>query len=147
MLKMIKQKKGSLFGWEELIFIFFTLAVFFMLILFVRGASQLDFIVEEKMAKEIALVINQASVGSSAKFDVSELYRRAEKNDFKTEKFVVIRDNNVNVQVSGFAGYYYPYFRNFAIEDAISKEIDEKGKERVYLNLYFAEEKGGVEDG
>ncbi len=110
----MKSKKGNLIVSDV---IFLILAVMFIVLLFVFVARQSSnvFLIEQKTAKEVALIIDSAKHGMEIKVLLDGNFIDKAK-EFR-EKPIVIDNVNKNVIVKlndkpGYSGYRYGFFNN-----------------------------------
>jgi hypothetical protein len=129
-------KKGADFLFDQIIFIIIILAFSVIMIVFVVRFGNQATIKEQIYAKQVALAIDKARVGTEIKMDISEFYNLAQKNKFNG-KIIDIDNKNKKVMVflSSGEGYSYNYFSG----GQVSWNIDnsKKGEEKL---IFFVSE-------
>ena len=107
-------KKGSTLLIENIIFIIINLAFIIILIIFLTSKSGSAAVLEEKYAKEIALILDSAKPGMMISLDMTDAINVAQQNLGKgnTNNIVTITGNMVNVKLSQNGGYSYSFFNN-----------------------------------
>ncbi len=102
-------KKGNLLT-ENVVFI--VLNVVFILVLVVFLASKMDNSadMEERYAKQIALLVDAAKSGEVIEIDMADAVEEAEKNKIDNKDIVKINGNEVLVKLSDGNGYSYSFF-------------------------------------
>jgi len=143
-------KRGNILS-ENIIFIVLNLIFLAILFLFVFSKMGSAALLEEKYAKEIALLIDSTADNSALKLDVTEAYEIAKKNNIPKEEMIVISDKEVILKLSGEKGYAYPYFHKVSIDKigGISYEDkkEDSGNERVFVNIILGNAGGENENG
>lgn len=128
-------KKADNILMENVIF-FIIIAVFFaVMFLFVARAGSQATIVEQIYAKQIALAIDKAKIGTLVELDVSKLYEVARKNNIgKQEMLKIDSDNNkVQVRLVEGKGYEFGFFNSANINWNLKDE--EKGFETLHIEV------------
>jgi len=114
-------KKGIVLV-ENVIFVVLTLVVFAILIVFVSVQGNSAAIQEEKLCKQIVLLIDAAQSGTLIELDISKKLNIARKNNINKRDFVGIdNDNNlviVKLRQDGF--YDYAFFNDLDISYSIN---------------------------
>jgi len=110
---MIKNKRGE----EELltenvIFIMLNLAFLAIMIAFLFLKSGSAAPMEEKYAKEIALMIDAARPGMEISFDMKDAVEKAQKEKWDFNKIVFFRENIVTVKLRDDGAYSYSFFND-----------------------------------
>jgi uncharacterized protein (UPF0333 family) len=108
-MRMIN-KRGEILH-EALIFVVLVVTFLSATYVFAARAGTGANIVEQTHAKQIALIIDQAKKGTFLDIDISELNRKARKNDY-FENVVEIDNGNkrVIVKIAHGKGYSFEYF-------------------------------------
>lgn len=114
------KKRGQILA-SNLIFIGLNLIFLTLLVLFVVNRTGTDSSVEEKYAKQIALMIDAAEPGMVIKLNMEEPIKRAEKNNYDVSKIVTIFGNSVIVKIRNNKGYDYSFFND--VEVSTFKEL------------------------
>ncbi len=105
-----KNRRGQILA-SNLIFIALNLIFLTLLVLFVVNRTGTDASVEEKYAKQIALMIDAAKPGMKIHLNMEEAIERAEKNGF-ANKIVLVKGNVVTVKLREKGGYSYSFFND-----------------------------------
>lgn len=109
---MIKGKKGENILTENLIFIVLNLIFISILLVFLVSRTGDAAVLEEKYAKQIAMMIDSARPIMEIKLEMEDAFEEANKNGVKGE-FVSIDKNVVNVNLrSDGKGYSYSFFND-----------------------------------
>lgn len=97
--------------------IFIILNVVFLIILFTFLYMQIGNAgdLEERYAKEIALLIDAGRSGMYIELDMSDAFVKAKKEKYKGN-IVTINENEVRVQLRDNGGYTYSFFNDVLIE-------------------------------
>ncbi len=109
-------KKGNILI-ENVIFIVLTLFFLTILILFVVSKMGSAAVLEEKYAKQIALIIDSSKPDMIMVLTMEDVFEKAEKENFDFSKVVSIQENVVNVKLREGAGYSYSFFNNIEIDN------------------------------
>jgi len=114
---MIKRldKRGNNVLTENLLFIILNFVFLTILIIFLVSKVGNVAVLEEKYAKQIAMVIDSAKSTMEINIDMEDAFKEADKNGLKGKEFVFINNNenivNVNLREGG-KGYSYSFFNN-----------------------------------
>jgi hypothetical protein len=100
----MRNKRGSNLLTENVIFIILNLVFF-------ASAA----LTEEKMAKQIALIIDSAKPDMVIKMNVENAFAEAKKNSY-TGNIIFIQGNTVTVKLSDKSGYSYSFFNNVDVK-------------------------------
>src|SRR3972149_6928886 len=112
----IRDKKGNILT-ENIIFIVLNLAFITILFLFLFTRAGSTAILEEKYAKEIALLIDAAEPVMTIDLDMSDAIKKAQKENFPLSEIVEIDGNLVTVRLKKESrGYSYSFFNDVAAE-------------------------------
>ncbi len=106
-----KSKKANLLT-ENVIFIVLNLVFLAILVVFILRASNDASILEEKYAKQIALMLDTAKPGMEIGIELSDAIKKAEKEEWPVEKIVSVSGNLVSVKLSEDGGYSYSFFND-----------------------------------
>jgi urate oxidase len=106
-------KKGQILT-ENIIFIVLNLIFLSILVLFVYSKSGGEAVLEEKYAKQIALVIDSAKPSMKIHLNMEDAYKKAESNGFDNRSVVSVdsQNNIVNVKLRNGNGYSYNFFND-----------------------------------
>ncbi len=116
-----KGNRGQILA-ENTIFISLNLIFLTILVLFVVSRTGTDASVEEKYAKQIALMIDAAESGMVIRLNMEDLIKRGGENNWN--KIVSIKGNNVTVKLREKGGFTYSFFND--VEVTADKTLDEK---------------------
>jgi hypothetical protein len=109
-------KRGELTLLQEyLIFILVNLLFFAVFALFIYSKSNGANVLEEKYAKNIALLIDASIPIMKMKLNMEDAFDVAEKNKVSRDEIVKISGNQVIVNLGSSKGYSYRFFNNFAV--------------------------------
>ena len=108
---------------NNVIVIVVTVVFFVFLFLFVARAGSQVTIAEQIYAKQIALLIDNAKVGTIIDLDVSELKKIGEDNKILLENAIMInnKDGNVRIALSSKGGYEFEFFNANDVSWSIDK--------------------------
>jgi len=109
---MIKKrvKKGQILT-ENVIFIILNLIFLTILVLFIYSKSGGEAVLEEKYAKQIALIIDGARPGMTIVLNMEDAIAKA-NDKFDLTKVVSISGNTVTVKLREKGGYSYEFFND-----------------------------------
>jgi len=108
------------------IFIVLNVVVFFGLLFFVSFAGDRGFVYEQKYAKQIALLIDNAKPEMVILLNVGDIVEIAEKNNmFLGDVISLDKDENlVKVSLGGSKrGYGYQYFSDYDVDLKLNGEM------------------------
>ncbi len=107
----MKNKRGEILV-ENVIFIVLNLIFLTILILFLFSKMGSAAVLEEKYAKQIALIIDSSKPKMEIHLNMEDAIKKADKNKFG-EPIVKITDNIVTVKLREEGkGYSYSFFNN-----------------------------------
>ncbi len=106
----MKNKRGVILA-ENIIFIVLNLVFLTILILFLFLKMGDVSVLEEKYAKQIALIIDSAKPVMEIKLNMKDAIEKAEKEKWEG-RMVVIQDNIVTVKLREKGGYSYSFFND-----------------------------------
>lgn len=133
MRKIIGKRGDIIIG--DVIFLVLNLIFLSILIIFVISKTNDASLLEEKYAKEIALIIDSAKPGMEIHLNMHDAIKKAEKNDVNINKILEIKENIVYVKLKEKGDYSYSFFNNVSITKPYS---DINNKEEY---IFFIEEK------
>jgi hypothetical protein len=107
----MKNKKGNILT-ENLIFIILNIAFIAIILLFIFSQMESAAVLEERYAKQIALMVDEAKPGMVITLDMGKAIRKAESEKWPTDSIVSIKDNVVRVQLREKGGYSYSFFND-----------------------------------
>lgn len=104
--------------YENIIFLVLNLVFFAVLLFFIIHSAGGKAVVQEKYAKQIALLIDEAKPGTKIWLDMEDAQKIAEKNNFDKNNIVRIDDENKKVIVSleKGGGYSYSFFNDVEVD-------------------------------
>jgi len=122
-MKKLNKKANLLL--ENIIFIVLNLVFLTILILFIYSKSGGVALMEEKYAKQIALIIDSAKPTMTIVINMSDALKEAEKEGYLGEgaskeerkKVVSINENIVTVKLREGNGYSYSFFNDVETEN------------------------------
>ena len=133
-------KRGTILV-ENIIFISLNLVFLAIVFLFLFSKMGGAAVLEEKYAKEIALIIDSAKPGMKISLNMKDAVEKASDENYKG-KVVSIQDNIVTVQLKEKGGYSYSFFN-----DVDFNQLYHYSDEGNILNLEIIEKQNkGVED-
>ena len=126
-----RNRKGNLLT-ENIIFIILNLVFLSILILFLFSRTGDAAGMEERYAKQIALILDSAKPGMQISLDMEDAIEKArnELGEENIENIVAIQDNVVNVRISEGAGYSYSFFNDIELS---SYYLDEMNNQYVFF--------------
>jgi len=106
------QKRGNLLT-ENIIFIILNLVFVTILVLFIFSRMSNENNLEQKYAKQIALIIDEAQPVMEIHLNMKDAVEMAGKNKISPDKIVQVSGNFVNVKLNPDGnGYGYSFFNN-----------------------------------
>ncbi|MEK6760333.1 MAG: hypothetical protein AABX93_00230 [Nanoarchaeota archaeon] len=120
----MKDKRGNLLT-ENIIFIILTLIFFSILILFISSRTGGASLMEEELAKQIALVIDSSKPRTIVKINVEDALAKAKKENYQ-KSIISVTGNTITVKLREKGGYSYSFFNNVDVSifpDTSSLEI------------------------
>jgi len=106
------QKRGNILT-ENIIFIILNLVFVVILVLFIFSKMSSESVIEEKYAKQIALIVDEAKPVMEIHLNMQDAVEKAKKNKISPENIVSISENVVNVKINSRGeGYSYSFFNN-----------------------------------
>jgi len=110
---MVNGKKANILT-ENIIFIILNLVFLTILVLFVFSKAGGVAVLEEKYAKQIALIIDSAKPVMTIKLNMQDALEKKDKGF--NEKIVLIKDNIVTVKLREKGGYSYSFFNDVKVD-------------------------------
>mgnify|MGYP001565703767 FL=1 len=115
---------------ENVIFIILNIVFIVILFLFLFMKTGSAAVLEEKYAKQIALIIDSAEPGMVIYIDMEDAIKIAQKEGRDLNKDVVVIDGNiVKIQLREKGGYVYSYFNN--VEASVN--FDSESRQKYFL--------------
>ena len=127
----MKNKKATLLV-ENIIFIVLNLLFLTILIIFIVSKVGGAAVLEEKYAKQIALIIDSAKPGMEIHLNMEDAIEKA-KDENWDEKIVSIDGNIVTVRLREKGGYSYSFFNNV---DAGNPYLDTTNNKEYVFFIY-----------
>jgi hypothetical protein len=112
LLHGLKMKKQASILTENIVFIILNLTFLVILAVFLFAKSSDAALLEEKYAKQIALMIDASRENMEIGIAMEDAIKKAEKNEFPLSNVVVIDGNRVSVQLREKGGYTYSFFND-----------------------------------
>ncbi len=109
-MRMIN-KRGNILT-ENIIFIILNLIFLSILIIFLFSKMGSAAILEEKYAKQIALIIDSAKPGMTIHLNMKDAIKIANKENRDLNNVVSIQDNVIHVQLREKGGHSYSFFND-----------------------------------
>lgn len=119
-----KNKRGNLLT-ENIIFIILNILFLIILSLFITSKVENAALLEEKYAKEIALMIDSSEPIMSIKINMEDAIKIAEKENIDLDRIVLIEGNNVVVRLREKGGYSYSFFNDVTVHTSLDYETKE----------------------
>lgn len=116
----MKSKRGEEILWPNIAFLILNVLFYGMLFAFVANSSDMNSNYEKAYARQIGLMIDQASPGAKISLDITNLLARRAKN--MNIDSVVTFDNvkkEITVKLGTSQGYGFSYFTNANIKTQI----------------------------
>ncbi len=128
-----KNKKGSSVLVENVVFIILNVVFLSILILFITNQSSSGRVLEERYAKEIALITDYAKPEMIIKLDMRKGLKVTDKNSFNFENALFVEGNIIFVKFSEGGGYSYSFFNSIKLNDP----YPETNANSEYTGFYF----------
>jgi hypothetical protein len=114
-MRRIISKKGNILT-ENIIFIILNLVFLSILIIFLFSKMGGAAVLEEKYAKQIALILDSAEPGMTIYLNMEDAIKIAKKENRDLDNVISIQNNVVSVQLREKGGYSYSFF-NDVVDD------------------------------
>ena len=111
---MKKNRKANILT-ENIIFIVLNLVFLSILILFLFSKIGSAAVLEEKYAKQIALIVDSAKPGMIIHLNMEDAIETALDEGRNIKEIVLIHDNIITVQLREKAGYSYSFFNDVQV--------------------------------
>ena len=129
-------KRGNILT-ENVIFILLNVVFLIIIFLFVFSKMSNSAGLEERYAKQIALMIDAAKPGMEIHLKMDDAIHDAQDSGFDLNKVVTISDNVVNVKVNEKSkGASYSFFNNVKVNALYSPKL-EKDKKVIPAKYVF----------
>lgn len=121
----MKKNKKAKIVMETLIFLVLNLVFFVVLLTFAYSSGNREFVYEQTLAKEIALIIDNAEPTTIVSLDITKYVEIAEKNKQPIENIVKLNkeENSVEVNLKKKGGYSYQYFSDSEVSVETEKNL------------------------
>ena len=95
------------------------------MLIFVYSSGNREFVYEQTLAKEAALIIDNAKPTTIISLDITEFVEIAEKNKQPIENIVKLnkKENRVEVNLKKKGGYSYQYFSDYEVSVKTEKNL------------------------
>ncbi len=107
----IKNKRGNILT-QNIIFIILNLVFLSILVVFLFTKMAGAAVLEEKYAKQIALILDSAEEGMAINLTMEDAIRVANKENQDLNKIIIVQDNIVTVKLREKGGYSYSFFND-----------------------------------
>jgi hypothetical protein len=120
----MKSKKANLLT-ENLVFIILNVSFFVILLVFVYIQSSSIHLDEERIAKQITLIIDSAREDTLVKINFGDFLKRVEKNGVSSINAIKIDNDKNLVIVKGDKNSFYEYafFNNLSVEYKLENKV------------------------
>jgi hypothetical protein len=127
------KKRGQILV-ENVVFIILNLIFLTILILFIYSKSGSEALLEEKYAKQIALIIDSAKPQMEIHLSMEDAIKKAKEKwgEDKISKIVSISGNTVTVKLREKGGNSYSFFNEVKLENIYPIDMDGDGKNDGY---------------
>jgi hypothetical protein len=125
---LLKNRKGTTLLIENIVFIILNLVFIAILIFFLVSKSGGAAVLEEKYAKEIALVLDSAKPGMMITLGVGDAIKSGKSGlgENNIDNIISINKNVVTVKLRENGGYSYSFFNNISITNSYLNKADEQ---------------------
>ena len=114
-MRRLINKKGNILT-QNIIFIVLNLVFLSILIIFLFSKMGTAAILEEKYAKQIALILDSAEPGMTIHLNMGDAIKIAKKENRDLNNIISIQNNVVNVQLREKGSYSYSFFNDIVNE-------------------------------
>jgi hypothetical protein len=123
------KKRGQILV-ENVVFIILNLVFLTILILFIYSKSGSEALLEEKYAKQIALIIDSAKPQMEIHLNMEDAIEKANANHWDVNKIVSISGNIVTVKLREKGDNSYSFFNDVELENVYPVDINTKDKKK-----------------
>jgi len=117
------KKKGNILT-ENIIFIILNLVFLTILVLFLFSKVGSAAVLEEKYAKQIALIIDSSKPEMRINLNMEDAIEKAKDEGWQENQIVSIIDNRVTVKLSEKGGYSYSFFNDVGAQANFDSSIE-----------------------
>ena len=110
-MRKLINKKGNILT-QNIIFIILNLVFLSILVIFLFSKTGAAAVLEEKYAKQIALILDSAEPGMTISLDMKNAIKIANKENIDINKIVSVQNNIVTVKLREKGGYDYSFFND-----------------------------------
>jgi len=120
-----KNKRANILA-ENIIFIVLNVLFLTILILFLFSKTGSAAVLEEKYAKQIALLIDSAKPGMTIHLNMEDAIEEADKEGWDTRSIVIREGNVITVKLREKGGYSYSFFNDVEVNANLDTENDKE---------------------
>ena len=133
-MRRLTNKKGNILT-QNIIFIILNLVFLSIMIIFLFSKMGSAAILEEKYAKQIALILDSAEPGMTIHLNMKDAIKIAKKENRDLNNIISIQDNVVNVQLREKGGYSYSFFNDidFDIDFSVYPDVSSEPVEEYII--------------
>lgn len=110
-MRKLINKKGNILT-QNIIFIVLNLVFLSILVLFLFSKTGNAAVLEEKYAKQIALILDSAEPGMIISLNMEDAIKTAKKENKNLDDIISVQNNVVTVQLREKGGYSYSFFND-----------------------------------
>ena len=133
-MRRLTNKKGNILT-QNIIFIILNLVFLSILVVFLFSKMGSAAILEEKYAKQIALILDSAERGMTIHLNMRDAIKIAKKENRDLNNIISIQNNVVNVQLREKGGYSYSFFNDidFDIDFSVYPDVSSEPVEEYII--------------
>ncbi len=117
------KNKNARIVFETVIFLVLNIVFFVIMLTFVYSAGEREFVYEQTLAKEIALILDNAKPNTIISLNFEKYIDIAKDNHKDLDKIIQIKNNRVLVSLKPKGGYSFEFFSDYDIELNFQEEI------------------------
>ena len=117
------KKRGNILT-ENIIFIVLNILFLTILVIFLVSKMGGAAVLEEKYAKQIALIVDSAEPGMTIHLNMEDAIEKAEEEGWDTANIVIRNQNIITVKLREKGGYSYSFFND--VEVNVNPDIRNK---------------------
>lgn len=121
---MIRNRKANILI-ENIIFIVLNLLFLTILVVFLISKMGGAAILEEKYAKQIALIVDSAKPEMTIHLNMEDAIEKAEEEGWDTANIVTMNQNIITVKLREKGGYSYSFFNDVELDHYFDTETKE----------------------
>ncbi len=126
-MRKLINKRGNILT-QNIIFIILNLVFLSILVIFLFSKMDNAALLEEKYAKQIALILDSAKPGMRIFLNMEDAIKIAEKENQDLKKIVSVQDNVVTVQLREKGSYSYSFFNDLDYDTDFSIYPDDSSE-------------------